>query len=187
VTNVHCRQYGSAAAASRNRPWIVERPPPDQSAVAIVGLFDVGTDEGELLSWWAFEGVAAQQCCAGWAGELAAVHMLQQSVQHITVVIHKRFSNHCRAEHPSLHVRTQLAVTGFLGSAVMCDRITAGFNRFGREDQDLPVEIRFLSAFSGICAHFRPRRHLLSATEWRTEMADRFAVWRQVTAPDAAA
>ena len=46
---------------------------------------------------------------------------------------------------------------------------------------------RFLSAFSGICAHFRPRRHLLSATEWRTEMADRFAVWRQVTAPDAAA
>ena len=46
---------------------------------------------------------------------------------------------------------------------------------------------RFLSAFSGISAHFRPRRHLLSATEWRTEMADRFTVWRQVTAPDAAA
>jgi putative transposase len=46
---------------------------------------------------------------------------------------------------------------------------------------------RFLSAFSGIFVHFRPRRHLLSATEWRTEMADRFAVWRQVTAPDAAA
>jgi putative transposase len=45
---------------------------------------------------------------------------------------------------------------------------------------------RFLSAFSGICAHFRPRRHLLSATQWRTEMADRFAVWRQVTAPDTA-
>ena len=42
---------------------------------------------------------------------------------------------------------------------------------------------RFLSAFSGICAHFRPRRHLLSATQWRTVMADRFAVWRQVTAP----
>ena len=46
---------------------------------------------------------------------------------------------------------------------------------------------RFLSAFSGISAHFGPRRYLLSATEWRTEMADRFAVWRQVTAPDAAA
>ena len=46
---------------------------------------------------------------------------------------------------------------------------------------------RFLSAFSPITPHFRLRRHLLSATEWRTEMADRFAVWRQVTAPDAAA
>ena len=46
---------------------------------------------------------------------------------------------------------------------------------------------RLLSAFSGISAHFRPRRHLLSATQWRTEMADRFAVWRQVSAPDAAA
>ena len=46
---------------------------------------------------------------------------------------------------------------------------------------------RFLSASSGISAHFRPRRHLLSATQWRTEMADRFAVWRQVTTPDAAA
>ena len=46
---------------------------------------------------------------------------------------------------------------------------------------------RFLFAFSGISAHFRPRRHLLSATEWRTEMADRFAVCRQVTAPGVAA
>ena len=46
---------------------------------------------------------------------------------------------------------------------------------------------RFLSAFSGISAHFRPRRHLLSATGWRTEMAQRFAVWVEVTALDAAA
>jgi putative transposase len=46
---------------------------------------------------------------------------------------------------------------------------------------------RFLSAFSGISAHFRPRRHRLSATDWRTEMAERFAVWHQVTAPAAAA
>jgi putative transposase len=46
---------------------------------------------------------------------------------------------------------------------------------------------RFLSAFSGISGHFRPRRHRLSATQWRTEMAERFAVWREVTALDAAA
>ena len=46
---------------------------------------------------------------------------------------------------------------------------------------------RFLCAVIGISAHLRPRRHLLGAAEWRTELADRFAVWRQVTAPEAAA
>ena len=45
---------------------------------------------------------------------------------------------------------------------------------------------RFLSAFSGISGHFRPRRHRLSATQWRTEMAERFATWREVTALDTA-
>ena len=34
---------------------------------------------------------------------------------------------------------------------------------------------RFLSAFSGISPHFRPRRHLLSAADYRQVMADRFA------------
>lgn len=46
---------------------------------------------------------------------------------------------------------------------------------------------RFLSAFSGISPHFRPCRHRLTAPEWRTEMADRFAVWQKVTATDVAA
>jgi len=46
---------------------------------------------------------------------------------------------------------------------------------------------RFLSASSGISPHFRPGRHRLSAPEWRTEMADRFAVWREVTATEVAA
>ena len=36
---------------------------------------------------------------------------------------------------------------------------------------------RFLSAFSGISPHFRVRRHLLSAADYRQVMADRFAVW----------
>ena len=34
----------------------------------------------------------------------------------------------------------------------------------------------FLSAFGDISQHFRPNRHRLSAPEWRTEMADRFAL-----------
>ncbi|GAB3172025.1 hypothetical protein GCM10027162_13880 [Streptomyces incanus] len=40
---------------------------------------------------------------------------------------------------------------------------------------------RFLSAFSGISPHFRPRRHLMTAPEYRTEMTIRFAIWDQVT------
>ena len=40
---------------------------------------------------------------------------------------------------------------------------------------------RFLSAFSGISPHFRPRRHLLHAQEYRREMANRFSIWNEVT------
>ena len=43
---------------------------------------------------------------------------------------------------------------------------------------------RFLSAFSGISPHFRPRRHLLSAAEYRQVMAGRFAVWNEITGDD---
>ena len=35
---------------------------------------------------------------------------------------------------------------------------------------------RFLFAFASIRQHFGPRRHLISAPEWRTQMANRFAV-----------
>ena len=40
---------------------------------------------------------------------------------------------------------------------------------------------RFLSAFSGIPPHFRTRRHLLHAQEYRSEMAHRFSIWNDVT------
>jgi putative transposase len=45
---------------------------------------------------------------------------------------------------------------------------------------------RFLFAFSHIREHFRPRRHLISAAQWRTEMTARFAVWDQVITAAAA-
>ena len=45
---------------------------------------------------------------------------------------------------------------------------------------------RFLSAFSGISPHFRPRRHLLSAAEYRLVIADRFAAWNEITGTTAA-
>jgi putative transposase len=40
---------------------------------------------------------------------------------------------------------------------------------------------RFLSAFSGISPHFRPRRHLMTAAAHRDEMSIRFAIWDQIT------
>jgi putative transposase len=40
---------------------------------------------------------------------------------------------------------------------------------------------RFLSAFSGISPHFRPRRHPMTAPGHRAEMTVRFAIWDQIT------
>ncbi|MDV6277896.1 hypothetical protein R3Q06_30870 [Rhodococcus erythropolis] len=40
---------------------------------------------------------------------------------------------------------------------------------------------RFLASFSRISPHFRPPRHLMTATDHRTELAARFQVWDQVT------
>jgi putative transposase len=40
---------------------------------------------------------------------------------------------------------------------------------------------RFLSAFSGISPHFRPRRHRLTTKEYRREMDTRFTTWNEIT------
>ncbi|MGW3658784.1 IS6 family transposase [Streptomyces sp. NPDC005151] len=40
---------------------------------------------------------------------------------------------------------------------------------------------RFLSAFTGISPHFRPRRHLMTGTQHRAEMTVRFTIWEQIT------
>jgi putative transposase len=39
---------------------------------------------------------------------------------------------------------------------------------------------RFLSSFSGISPHFRPRRHRLTADQYRHEMTTRFTTWNDV-------
>jgi len=46
---------------------------------------------------------------------------------------------------------------------------------------------RFLAVFSVISPHFRPRRHRLTADDYRTEMTRRFAIWNEVTGLTAAA
>jgi putative transposase len=40
---------------------------------------------------------------------------------------------------------------------------------------------RFLSAYGPITQHFRPRRHLLSAPDYRHEMKQRFQIWDEIT------
>jgi putative transposase len=40
---------------------------------------------------------------------------------------------------------------------------------------------RFLAAFSYISPHFRPRRHLFTAPDYRNEMKSRFTTWKQIT------
>src|SRR5499425_1511084 len=46
---------------------------------------------------------------------------------------------------------------------------------------------RFLSAYGPITQHFRPRRHLLSAPEYRKEMRQRCASWVEITGTKRAA
>jgi putative transposase len=40
---------------------------------------------------------------------------------------------------------------------------------------------RFLAVFSAISPHLRPRRHQMTAPDYRTEMQHRFTTWNQIT------
>ena len=46
---------------------------------------------------------------------------------------------------------------------------------------------RFLSSHAMICGHFRPRRHLMTAAQYRRARAKAFRVWRQETCAQMAA
>jgi putative transposase len=45
---------------------------------------------------------------------------------------------------------------------------------------------RFLSVFSAISPHFRPRRHRLTAIGYRAEMTTRFTTWNEIAGVPAA-
>ena len=92
----------------------------------------------------------------------AARREVMPSVEHRS---HKGLNNRAENSHQPTRQR---------------ERAMKGFRSVGAAQ-------RFLSAFSGISPHFRSRRHRLSAPLWRSEMADRYAVWREVTATDVAA
>lgn len=46
---------------------------------------------------------------------------------------------------------------------------------------------RFLAAYGPIAQHFRPRRHLLSASTYCDEMRQRFESWADITGTERAA
>ncbi|MGV4892269.1 IS6 family transposase [Streptomyces viridosporus] len=86
----------------------------------------------------------------------AAHRQVMPSVEHRC---HKGLNNRAENSHQPTRQRER-AMKGF--------RSTGGAQRF-------------LSAFSGISPHFRPRRHLMTALDYRAEMTIRFAIWEQIT------
>jgi transposase-like protein len=86
----------------------------------------------------------------------AAHRTVMPSVEHRS---HKGLNNRAENSHQPTRQR---------------ERAVKGFRSVGAAQ-------RFLAAFSGIPPHFRPRRHRMTATDYRTEMTVRFAVWVQIT------
>ncbi|MFI9366949.1 IS6 family transposase [Kitasatospora sp. NPDC053057] len=86
----------------------------------------------------------------------AAHRQVMPSVEHRS---HKGLNNRAENSHQPTRQR---------------ERAMKGFRSVGGAQ-------RFLAAFSGISPHFRPRRHLLTATEHRTEMITRFTIWDHIT------
>ncbi|MEU2982504.1 IS6 family transposase [Streptomyces hirsutus] len=86
----------------------------------------------------------------------AAHRQVMPSVEHRS---HKSLNNRAENSHQPTRQR---------------ERAMKGFRSVGAAQ-------RFLAAFSGISPHFRPHRHLMTASNYRTEMTIRFAIWDQIT------
>ena len=86
----------------------------------------------------------------------AAHREVMPSVEHRS---HKGLNNRAENSHQPTRQR---------------ERAMKGFRSVGAAQ-------RFLSASSGISPHFRPPRHLMTATEHRLEMTIRFTIWDQIT------
>ncbi|MFG3408956.1 IS6 family transposase [Streptomyces sp. NPDC048142] len=92
----------------------------------------------------------------------AAHRQVTPSVEHRSS---KYLNNRCENSHQPTRQR---------------ERAMKGFRSMGAAQ-------RFLAAFSGISTLFRPRRHLMTASNYRTEMTERFRVWKNTTGVPAAA
>ena len=72
---------------------------------------------------------------------------------------HKRLNNRAENSHQPTRVR---------------EKVMRRFKSAGQAQ-------RFLSAQGPIREHFRPKRHKMSASDYRTKMQEQFAVWNEVT------
>ncbi|MEV2249339.1 IS6 family transposase [Streptomyces sp. NPDC050147] len=86
----------------------------------------------------------------------AAHRQVMPSVEHRTS---KYLNNRCENSHQPTRQR---------------ERAMKGFRSSGAAQ-------RFLAAFSRISGLFRPHRHLLTTSDYRTEMTQRFRTWKTVT------
>jgi putative transposase len=92
----------------------------------------------------------------------AAIHELLPRVEHRQ---HRYLNNRAENSHQPTRQR---------------ERRMQGFKSPGHAQ-------RFLSAYGPIASHFRLRRHLCSAPEYRQEMAQQFRTWQEITGTTMAA
>ncbi len=86
----------------------------------------------------------------------AAKKVLLPRVEHRQ---HKRLNNRAENSHQPTRVR---------------EKVMRRFKSAGQAQ-------RFLSANGPIREHFRPKRHKLSAVDYRAQMQERFGTWNEVT------
>ena len=90
------------------------------------------------------------------ASDGAAKREVLSSIEHRQ---HRYLNNRAENSHQPIHQR---------------ERCMQGFKSPGHAQ-------RFLAAYGPLASHFRPRRHRLSAPEYRQVMAQRFLSWHEIT------
>ena len=96
------------------------------------------------------------------ASDGAAKRELLPSVEYRQ---HRYLNNHAANSHPPTRQR---------------ERTMRRFKSAGHAQ-------RFLAAYEPIASHFRPRRHLFPAQEYRLQMTQRVQTWREMTGTSVAA
>ena len=115
----------------------------------------------------------------------AAVKFLRKLLKGLAyvprVVITDRLATYGAAMHTVLPGVEHRRHKGLNNRAENSHQPTRERERRMRRFKDLGHAQRFLAAYGPIAAHFRPRRHRLTAEVYRQTRDERFASWRAVT------